>query len=164
MEVAMITFLDSARLALISLIISLSIGIPVSSEAAQANVVLEKEKHFPIATKLLLKDIVVAAKLGLLDRHWDFRNESDSAVVASFGKKKYIVKIRLIVSNSKVTMQYIESRNLNYGTESGDYGEFAKEYPEGTYFIHPSYNRWLAALFSDIEVEIKRIMVKKGLM
>jgi len=58
----------------------------------------------------------------------------------------------------------MESRNLRYGTDSGDNSEFAKKYPEGTYFIHPSYNRWLTALFRDIDVEIKRIMVKKGLL
>lgn len=160
----MTSFPGSIRFALITLAVVLSAVMPFSSEAAQLNAILEKDKHFPIETKLPLKDIVVATKLGLIDRHWDFRNDGDTAIVASFSKKKYLVKIRLIVSTKDVTMQYIDSKNLNYGTDSGDYSEFAKQHPDGTMFIHPSYNRWLKSLFSDIEVEVKRIMVKKGLM
>lgn len=154
----------SIKSALIAMFIVLSISMPVLSVATQLNAVLEKEKHFPVTGQLPLKDIIIAVKLGLLNRHWEFKDESETAIVATFIKKKYLVKTRFIVSQNDITVQYMESRNLRYGTDSGDDSEFARKYPEGTFFIHPSYNRWLTALFRDIEVEIKRIMVKKGLL
>jgi len=83
---------NSIKPAFIVMFIALSIGIPVSSQANQFNAVLEKEKHFPVTVQLPLKDIIIATKLGLLNRHWEFKDESETVKVAIFIKKKYLVK------------------------------------------------------------------------
>lgn len=152
-----------------TLLVVILVAILLSSFSHQAlavriNVVLQKEMKFPVVTGLPVKDVVIATKLGLLNRHWDFKSEDEQTINATFTKKNVLLRVRLTVSEKQVIMQYIDSKGLNYGTDSGDYGEFADTHPEGTLFIHPSYERWLRGLFSDIDVEIKRLMVMKGLL
>lgn len=151
------------------IMVSIMIGMLVSGfsyqvQAAQGNVVLEKEMKFPVTTGLPLKDVVVATKLGLLNRHWEFRSIDDHTIDAKFEKKNVLVSIRLVVSESQVNMRYVDSKGMSYGTDSGNYGESFDNHPEGTLFIHKAYDKWLRGLFSDIDVEMKRLMVMKGLL
>ncbi len=149
---------------MIPLLLVLVLLVPHEVQAARGKVVLQKEMKFPVSTSLPLKDLVVATKLGLLNRHWEFKSVNENTVEATFTKSDILLKIRILVSGNQVIMQYVDSKGLDYGTDSGDYGDFAPTHPKGTMFIHASYDKWLRGLFSDIEVEIKRLMVMKGLL
>lgn len=86
-----------------------------------------------------------AIRQALLDRHWSIIARRADGFDAEYRRTPdQGAKIRVTHSGNKVTIQYLESSDLEYHVV------------DGVQEIHKRYNGWVANLERDIQVEVGR--------
>ncbi|MFH0881104.1 MAG: hypothetical protein V2A34_15440 [Lentisphaerota bacterium] len=85
-------------------------------------------------TDALLSSENVEGAFGI-KKKWIFEKVSDGEITATLFDRQYMVKVTIIYDTEKYTIAYKDSTNLNYDGGS----------------IHPSYNKWVAALKMSID-------------
>jgi hypothetical protein len=83
----------------------------------------------------------VAIRSALVRRGWGITKQEPGDIQAMLSKAgSWSVKIDIPYSNNTITINYLDSQNLDYG-----------DTPEGGHVIHRNYNRWMAYLVQDIQ-------------
>lgn len=99
---------------------------------------------FQVATSDQAK-IQEAIRQALLDRHWSIIARRSDGFDAEYKRTpEQSAKIRVTHIGDSVSIQYLESRALEYNVVGG--------VPE----IHKTYNGWVSRLERDIQVEVGR--------
>ncbi len=94
----------------------------------------------PIAVPAGLTQAKVARsiKAALVGREWVVSEEQPGKIIATLNLRAHMAKIDVSFDTSKVTIQYLDSKELMYGEK------------KGTTVIHRNYLSWIQNLVTDI--------------
>lgn len=121
---------------------------------------LKPASTFNVPKGLTEKEVLTAIKIGLVENKWKFDSGNAQNLEATLNRRSHMLKVKLLYNTSSIRVDYVDSKNLNYGPYHDD-----SEYPTykiGTIVIHSSYERWVKQVKESIEIEFMRILVRKG--
>jgi len=101
----------------------------------------------PITRQLATHDIRKAIEYALLQRQWMIVKREKNYYIAKLSKGKWSIDIRITYSKNSYSIQYLSSKNLKYDAKS--------------YTIHPGYNKYIAKLKKQIEMNLRVITPTK---
>ena len=130
------------------LVVLLIFALPAARDALafERTVEFKSTQVYSLPAGLTPEEATIAVKLGLIDRKWTYQKGENGTLIAMLEKSNAMITLRVEHSVSEFKLHYIESAGLEYDLVT----------------IHKSYKRWLDSLASDIQVEARRILVKKG--
>jgi len=88
--------------------------------------------------------IATAIKLGLAQAQWVVAGEEPGRIVGMFTPRTHVAKVAISYDTAQVSIAYLDSSNLKY------------EEDDGQRYIHGNYNKWTAAVASNIAAALTR--------
>lgn len=107
--------------------------------------VLESPRQANVPAGVSVADVEDAILDAMRGRGWALNRREQGLIVADLNVREHFARINFRYSANSVTLEYVESRNLDY------------EVVDGEPRIHGNFNTWMTNLIRDIEINLSYV-------
>lgn len=107
--------------------------------------VLESPRQVNVPAGVSIADVEKAILDAMRGRGWSLHQRERGLIVADLNVRAHFARINFRYSANSVSLEYVESRNLDY------------EVVDGQPRIHGNFNTWMTNLIRDIELNLSYV-------